>query len=194
MALEQLGDNHPSQNAAEGIADGHDGNRQVATLDVRELRGDRVDCRQYTADTETGDDPKERQVQGTLGSRRAKHADRHHEHAPERRPASPDLVGNTPEHQRAQRHPDQFHGGHDAERTLLHAPFLVDAGQGIADRQHVEAVERVEPDGDDDRQDLQRAHRRLGQCFARIGIHRSNPPSGPRCIAGRRDVPGTCRK
>ena len=51
---------------------------------------------------------------------------------------------------RADRHPDELHRQHDAERSTVDAPLRGNAGRRKADRQHVETVHGIEKHADGD--------------------------------------------
>ena len=88
--------------------------------------------------------------------------------------AAADRVGDAAEQDRADRHADELHRQHDAERGAVDAPLRGDARRGEADRQHVEAVERVQGDRDAHDEHLQGAHRRVAEHVAWISsVHGS---------------------
>ena len=109
--------------------------------------GDRIDRGQHAATAEARDEAVDRHLFHTGRPPREEHAARHHDEAAEDRSTPADAVGDVAERDRPQGHADELHREHDAERTAIDAPFFRNAGRGEADREHIEAVERIEQDG-----------------------------------------------
>ncbi len=87
---------------------------------------------------------------------------------------------NPPTQHRSDHHADQFHRQHDAEGGAVNAPFAGNAGRGKADREHVEAVERAQRDGDGDDGDLRWPHRVRRQQLSWILLRHKTAPTRPR--------------
>ena len=103
------------------------------------------------------------------------HAGRHHDEAAEHRRPAADLVRDAAEEDRAERHADELHRQHEAERARLQPPLGPDPGRSEADGKHVEAIERVQTDGDRHDEHLHRGHRRLGDYVSRISYSLAVP-------------------
>ena len=95
-----------------------------------------------------------------VGGGGGEHARRHHRKAAEDDGPPAEAVGKVADQHRSHRHAEQLHRQHDAERGAVDIPFVGDPRRGKTDRQHVEAIERVQRDAERDDHDLQGTHRR----------------------------------
>ena len=171
VALQEPRRDHAAEHGADRIADRHQRHAEIAPPGVGEFGGDGVDRGQHAADSQSGDDPPDRQIDDAANRRRHQHADGHdHEAAQNRRPTA-DPVGDAAEQDRADGHADQLHRQHDPKRAWLEPPLPLDAGRRKADRQHVEPVEGVERNGDRHDRHLQSAHRLPGNDVPRVSRH-----------------------
>jgi hypothetical protein len=163
---------------ADRISARHQHHSEIALRGIGRL-GDRgVGRREHAADAETGDHPPDRQLDHVMRGRRAEHAKRHADQAAKDGKPTPDAIRHATKQQRARRHADQLHRQHEAERAPIDAPILGDARRGEADRQHIEAIERVEADHYGNDRPLKSRHRGAIDDRAWIGCH-SSPPDFP---------------
>ena len=124
---QKLGCDHASNDSADRISDSHDRDAEVAPPRVRELRRHGVGGREHAANAKAGEHAPRRQTDETGRRRRQKHSDHHHRQTPQHRRPAADAVGHAAEHRRSDRHAEQLHRQHDAERRAIDVPLGGDA-------------------------------------------------------------------
>ena len=164
-----------AQDCAGGIAGNVERDVQAATAVIRELGDHRARRRDHAADPQPREKPGGRERRDAGRHRSGEHAERHHRQAGEDDRPAADAIGDIADQRRAHGHAEQFHRQDHAQRRLVDPPIGRDSRRGEADRQHIEAVERIQRDAQAHDHDLQSMHGRIGKRRHGISVHLSGP-------------------